>query len=34
LRGVLDRLVGGQLIGVEGLALWGDSSGSDAAADC
>ena len=34
LGGALDRFVGGQAIGVEGLALGGDSSGSDAAADC
>lgn len=34
LGGALDGVVGGQVIGVQGLALWGDSSGSDAAADC
>ncbi|MNQ75845.1 hypothetical protein D3C85_906510 [compost metagenome] len=30
----LNGLVGGQCIGIECLALWGNTSGSDAAADC
>jgi len=34
LGGALDRFVGGQGIGVQRVALGGDSSGSDAAADC
>jgi len=34
LRGALDRLVGGQCISGKCLALWGNASGSDAAADC
>ena len=34
LGGALDGFVCGQCIGIECLALWGNTSGSDAAADC
>ncbi|MCY1459718.1 hypothetical protein D9M71_772120 [compost metagenome] len=34
LRGALDCFVGGQRIGLQRLALRGNTSGSDAAADC